>query len=360
MKQYLNKIQIAASQSEDANGNLSTWKDGKLVSLNLGEYTEFYFLHESETVQEETPDGEQTERTIVRACAVQVKNPALPVSVLKEVRRIVKESILAYDASDKVNSFFLDDQKVWFSKEMRASLSMRIESEKSEGKTETTLWVGTQGIMLPLSSASQMLRDMELYASQCYDTTLRHLSSADKLKDIDLLLSYDYTSGYPDVICTTTQGLQAKAADTEIKSPEAQAVTFARAMVNTVSLSANQALEMKVLFPVWGVEAKFGQAVKAGFRLRVVEGDSDTLFEAIKDHTLQESWKPGMDTASLYKVVTEEHAGTLNDPIPYKQGMAFTKDLYYTQYGVTYLCILTTTTGYPNDLKDLPTIVQEV
>ena len=104
----------------------------------------------------------------------------------------------------------------------------------------------------------------------------------------------------------------------------------------------------------------FGKEVEIGFRLRVVEGESDTLFEVIQKHKLQADWKPGIETASLYKIVEDEHAGTLDDPIPYVQGMAFEKDKYYKQYGVIYLCILTTVTGYPNDLKDLPTIVQEV
>ena len=77
------------------------------------------------------------------------------------------------------------------------------------------------------------------------------------------------------------------------------------------------------------------------------------MFEVIQKHKLQADWKPGIETASLYKIVEAEHAGTLDDPIPYVQGMAFEKDKYYEQYGVIYLCILTTVTGYPNDLKDL-------
>lgn len=168
-------------------------------------------------------------------------------------------------------------------------------------------------------------------------------------------------AGYPEVIRTTTAALQTKADRAIAKSPEAQAVTFARVMMNSVSLTANQALEMQVLFPIWGEkDAEFGKEVEIGFRLRVVEGESDTLFEVIQKHKLQADWKPGIETASLYKIVEAEHAGTFDDPIPYVQGMAFKKDKYYEQYGVIYLCILTTVTGYPNDLKDLPTIVQKI
>lgn len=198
------------------------------------------------------------------------------------------------------------------------------------------------------------------YSEQCGKVTdglLSRIDAAQTAEEVEAIV----VKGYPEMIHTTTAALQTKADKAIAKSPEAQAVTFARAMMNSVSLTASQALEMQVLFPIWGEkDAEFGKEVEIGFRLRVVEGESDTLFEVIQKHKLQADWKPGIETASLYKIVEAEHAGTLDDPIPYVQGMAFEKDKYYEQYGVIYLCILTTVTGYPNDLKDLPTIVQEV
>ena len=69
---------------------------------------------------------------------------------------------------------------------------------------------------------------------------------------------------------------------------------------------------MQVLFPIWGEkDAEFGKEVEIGFRLRVVEGESDTLFEVIQKHKLQADWKPGIETASLYKIVEAEHAARL-------------------------------------------------
>lgn len=198
------------------------------------------------------------------------------------------------------------------------------------------------------------------YSEQCGKVTdglLSRIDAAQTAEEVEAIV----VEGYPEMIHTTTAALQTKADKAIAKSPEAQAVTFARSMVNSVSLTANQALEMQVLFPIWGEkDAEFGKEVEIGFRLRVVKGESDTLFEVTQKHKLQTDWKPGIETASLYKIVEAEHAGTLDDPIPYVQGMAFKKDKYYEQYGVIYLCILTTVTGYPNDLKDLPTIVQEV
>ena len=206
----------------------------------------------------------------------------------------------------------------------------------------------------------EALNEMADYNDICIGLSEKFLSdieAAETVEDVEVI----EVTGYPEVIRTTTAALQTKVDKAIAKSPEAQAVTFARAMMNSVSLTASQALEMQVLFPIWGEkDAEFGKEVEIGFRLRVVEGESDTLFEVIQKHKLQADWKPGIETASLYKIVEAEHAGTLDDPIPYVQGMAFKKDKYYEQYGVIYLCILTTVTGYPNDLKDLPTIVQKI
>ncbi|MFS2806497.1 hypothetical protein AAH029_01600 [Parabacteroides distasonis] len=177
------------------------------------------------------------------------------------------------------------------------------------------------------------------YSEQCgkvTDSLLSRIDAAQTAEEVEAIV----VQGYPEMIHTTTAALQTKADKAIAKSPEAQAVTFARAMMNSVPLTASQALEMQVLFPIWGEkDAEFGKEVGIGFRLRVVEGESDTLFEVIQKHKLQADWKPGVDTASLYKTVDVEHEGTLDDPIPYTPPMELYKDKYYTQGGVKYRCV---------------------
>lgn len=137
-----------------------------------------------------------------------------------------------------------------------------------------------------------------------------------------------------------------------------QQLALSRMMINTMSLTDEQALEVKDLYPKW--EDLIGQEIAKDFRL-TYEGK---LYKALQQHTVQEQWKPGIDTASIYVVISasadEEHEGTKEDPIPYVQNMVLEKDKYYTQDGVLYLCIQSTLTGYPNDLKDLASIVQKV
>lgn len=132
------------------------------------------------------------------------------------------------------------------------------------------------------------------------------------------------------------------------------ALDVAKAKVNETAMTAAEALAVQEFFPIWGEEgAEFGKDVPAGFKLRVVEGESDVLYETLQAHKLQETWKPSIETASLYKVVEAGHAGTLEDPIPWAQGMAVENGKYYTDQGVTYRGIRDTGMPMAYDLKDL-------
>lgn len=130
-------------------------------------------------------------------------------------------------------------------------------------------------------------------------------------------------------------------------------------LINTYALSDEQAMQVKDLYPAW--EDLVGQALTAGYKL-TYNGD---LYKVIQAHTAQSDWLPSA-TPALYGLVGTgvstggEHAGTQEDPIPYVQMMVLEKDKYYTQDGVLYLCIQGTITGYPNDLRDLVSLVQPV
>ena len=145
----------------------------------------------------------------------------------------------------------------------------------------------------------------------------------------------------------------------ELEAVVGQQVALSRMMINTMSLTDEQALEVKDLHPTWEECVAKGEELPKDFRLT----DGGKLYKVIQAHTPQADWKPS-DTPALYGLVsasaTEEHAGTKEDPIPYEQMMVLEKGKYYSQDGVTYECIQGTITGYPNDLKDLAALVQAV
>ena len=98
-----------------------------------------------------------------------------------------------------------------------------------------------------------------------------------------------------------------------------------------VNLSDEKAVKFKAMYPVW----KAGVAVEVGQRYQY----GDKLYKCKQAHTTADHWKPSIDTASLWEVIDEQHAGTLADPIPYDINMTVYKDKYYTYSGVTYKCL---------------------
>lgn len=123
--------------------------------------------------------------------------------------------------------------------------------------------------------------------------------------------------------------------------------------INNYELSASEALQVQSwypkLFETEGYEE--GQPIAMGARVQY----DGKLWETRQAHTITTAFAPSINTASLWKEVTEEGAdvGTLENPIAYEGNMELEEGKYYTQEGVVYLC--TRATGVPvyNALKDL-------
>lgn len=115
--------------------------------------------------------------------------------------------------------------------------------------------------------------------------------------------------------------------------------------INTYGLTASEALRVKDRYPEWevGIDVVKGHKYQYG-------GD---LWEVLQGHKTQENWKPSLETASLWKRVDEEHAGTKDDPIPYAPPMEIFKDKYYTQSRVLYKCIRDSGQPLSHNLSDL-------
>ena len=123
---------------------------------------------------------------------------------------------------------------------------------------------------------------------------------------------------------------------------------------NAVERSDLDALAVKDIYPAW--DSLIGQTVNVDFKLT----HDGKLYKVIQAHIVQADWVPGVGTESLYAVIDEGHAGTLDDPIPYGGNMELTEGLYYSQDGIVYLC--TRSTGQPvyHALGDLVGLYVEV
>ena len=118
--------------------------------------------------------------------------------ILNREKEYKIDEILNYDSSREVNGFYINDQELWLDKATRVGLKLRFDAEISSGKTNTTIWYEGTPFNLELTNALQMLNDIELYASACYDNTQTHIANINEIKDLETLKNYDYRTGYPE------------------------------------------------------------------------------------------------------------------------------------------------------------------
>ena len=66
-----NYIEVPVSQEDDINKDLTTWKDGKCISLDEGTYITVFVDHSTEIFTDE----EGNERIVVKAYPIRVEKP---------------------------------------------------------------------------------------------------------------------------------------------------------------------------------------------------------------------------------------------------------------------------------------------
>lgn len=158
-----------------------------------------YVNHRTEEQKDESEEcKELSVRTVYVADFVERESEKTTASDI--VREAVELAIREHDASDAVNRFKMGGVPMWLDKATRTGLRMRLDAEVNSGKTETTLWYGRYSVTLPVQQAMEMLLELELYASKCYDVTQEHLAAVAAMDSPGQLLAYDYTAGYPQIL----------------------------------------------------------------------------------------------------------------------------------------------------------------
>lgn len=114
------------------------------------------------------------------------------------------------------------------------------------------------------------------------------------------------------------------------------AATAVVARANAQTLSDEEALRAKVLYPTFDELAKEGFTAEAeGYKFR----DGEDLWKTAQDNvTFQPQYRPGTGTESLYTHIDKTHAGTIEDPIPAKANMEYEYGKYYSEGDAIYLC----------------------
>ena len=113
-------------------------------------------------------------------------------------------------------------------------------------------------------------------------------------------------------------------------------------------LSDEEALQAKILYDEWyDLCARSFKAEKQGYKFAHTKDGTIELYKTMQPEFLfQSQWEPGTEgTESLYSHIDEEHAGTQEDPIPYKKNMELFEGKSYTENDVLYVC--TRSSGIP-------------
>lgn len=111
------------------------------------------------------------------------------------------------------------------------------------------------------------------------------------------------------------------------------------------SLTDEEAVQAPYLYDEWSGD---GVEYAKDHRLR----RNGKVYKVITAHTSQADWTPEV-SASLFTVIDEVHAGTLEDPIPYSGNMELFAGKYYVQNDVAYLCNRDSGIPLHHALKDL-------
>lgn len=106
--------------------------------------------------------------------------------------------IKEYDTSEEINTFFVNDTPVWFSKEERAALSNSLRIEAEIGKEATVLWINGVAYSLLIEEAKKMFNSIEEYAIACFNNTSININKAKALKLKEEVNNFDITQGYPE------------------------------------------------------------------------------------------------------------------------------------------------------------------
>ena len=104
------------------------------------------------------------------------------------------------------------------------------------------------------------------------------------------------------------------------------------------SIPDTLALEMPDLFHTWAEVLDAGQQLQTD---EVINKDGQ-LYRVVQLVTPAEHQPPdGEGMLAIYRPIEPDHAGTQEDPIPWRYGMDCTQGKYYSYGGKAYLCNLT-------------------
>lgn len=122
--------------------------------------------------------------------------PLFIIGVPNNIKDFLKQKIQLYKDSFAVNSFIYKNKEYWLDSKTRNSLYNLSKSnlEKIEFILED------QVIEIYTEKLQEFINSLEIYAHKCYVNTFKHLETVKDLTNLEEIINYDYTTGYPEKI----------------------------------------------------------------------------------------------------------------------------------------------------------------
>lgn len=126
---------------------------------------------------------------------------------LGDAKRSKLMEINVYDQSNNVNLFYLGGQPMWLDAQTRQTLRISIESYQAIGTEQVTKWFAGQSFTFPVNAWLAMLNALEAYAGEALNVTEEHKAAIMAMDNIEDIVNYDITQGYPEKLNLTSEQL---------------------------------------------------------------------------------------------------------------------------------------------------------
>lgn len=132
--------------------------------------------------------------------AYEIEHPVVPELSFNELKKVKLEDLNYHDKSDIVNRFIFRGVETWLDRDTRTSLKSTAENLREEGHYYMTYWVNEHPYEITCMDMLALLRQVEIYAYECYRVTSVHRNNINACNTIEELENYDYRIGYPDKV----------------------------------------------------------------------------------------------------------------------------------------------------------------
>jgi predicted DNA-binding antitoxin AbrB/MazE fold protein len=116
---------------------------------------------------------------------------------LDGIKEKLINEVLSYDKSDSVECVYIKGEKTWFNKQERASLMNLATCYKSKKEDGCVLWVNSKPYEYTCDALINVLAQLEIYASECFNATQLNVNAIKALLTVEEVKSYNYKSKYP-------------------------------------------------------------------------------------------------------------------------------------------------------------------